>query len=167
MPLKSFTHQKSVEILCRFAYCLFVLSLFVVVVFLVVGIFIRFKLTFTRTRLTSKDNWPKEFNCLLFLSSSLDFFFFFSSSFQPSLNLTYLTLFFFIPLSLNFLLSHLPFFHSISFFFTLTYGVSPRGVVGNVLDCDIVVNEFEFQACYCVHIQTNTLGRKVWTCLFP
>ena len=34
----------------------------------------------------------------------------------------------------------------------------PRGLVANVLYCKIVVNEFEFQSCYYVHFQINTLG---------
>ena len=31
---------------------------------------------------------------------------------------------------------------------------SPLGVVVNILDCDIVVCDFEFQSCYCVHFQS-------------
>ena len=33
------------------------------------------------------------------------------------------------------------------------------GVVANVLDCNIVVSEFELQSCYYVHFQT--LGKSV------
>ena len=36
-------------------------------------------------------------------------------------------------------------------------GQSPRSVVANVLDCDIVVSEFEHQSRYYVHFWTNTL----------
>ena len=32
---------------------------------------------------------------------------------------------------------------------------SPRGVVANELDCDIVVSEFEIQLHHYVHFQTN------------
>ena len=35
----------------------------------------------------------------------------------------------------------------------------PSGVVDNVLDCDIVVSEIEFQPCYYVHFPTNTCER--------
>ena len=34
-----------------------------------------------------------------------------------------------------------------------------RGVMANVLDCDIVVNEFELKSGYYVPFQTNTLGK--------
>ena len=34
-------------------------------------------------------------------------------------------------------------------------GVSPRGVVANVLWCDFVVSEFELQLCYNFHFQPN------------
>ena len=33
------------------------------------------------------------------------------------------------------------------------------GVVANVLDCDIVVCEFEHQSCYWIHFRTNTTGK--------
>ena len=33
------------------------------------------------------------------------------------------------------------------------------GVIADVLDSDIVVNVFEFQSRYYVHIQTNTFGK--------
>ena len=36
---------------------------------------------------------------------------------------------------------------------------SPSGVVANILDCDITVNEFELQSCYCIHFWTNTYGK--------
>ena len=38
---------------------------------------------------------------------------------------------------------------------------NPRGVVANVLDCDIVANEVEFQSCCNGYFQTNTLGRGI------
>ena len=38
-------------------------------------------------------------------------------------------------------------------------GESPRGVVVNVLDCDIVVSKFEIQSWYYVHFQTNAFGK--------
>ena len=36
-----------------------------------------------------------------------------------------------------------------------------RGVVANMLDCDIVVSEFELQSRYYVHLRTNTLGKGI------
>ena len=38
--------------------------------------------------------------------------------------------------------------------------VCPIGVVGNALDCNIVVSEFELQSCYHVHFRTNTLWKR-------
>ena len=38
---------------------------------------------------------------------------------------------------------------------------SPHGVVGNVLDCDIVVSEFELKSLFCFWFRTNTLGNVV------
>ena len=48
--------------------------------------------------------------------------------------------------------------------FTLLYLLittqgSPSGIVANVLDSDTVVIKFEFQSCYCIHFQTNSLGK--------
>ena len=40
-----------------------------------------------------------------------------------------------------------------------TSGVENHGVVTNVLDGDIVVNEFEFQSHYYKHLRSNTLGK--------
>ena len=37
--------------------------------------------------------------------------------------------------------------------------VSSCSVVANVLECDIVVREFELQGCYCFHFWTNTIGK--------
>ena len=45
---------------------------------------------------------------------------------------------------------------------TPRYGVgvgNPRGVVVNMLDCDIVVSEFELQSHSYVHFRTNTLEK--------
>ena len=44
---------------------------------------------------------------------------------------------------------------------------SPRDVVANVLDCDIIVNEFELQSHYHVHIRTNTLGKGMKSVIPP
>ena len=38
-----------------------------------------------------------------------------------------------------------------------------RGVVAKVLDCDIVVSEFEFRSCYHVQFRTNSLGNYMKT----
>ena len=37
--------------------------------------------------------------------------------------------------------------------------VSPRSLVANVLDCGIVVSEFELHWCYYVHFQAKALGK--------
>ena len=39
----------------------------------------------------------------------------------------------------------------------MCYEHYPRGIVTNVLDCDIVVNEFEPHSEYYVHFWTNIL----------
>ena len=36
-----------------------------------------------------------------------------------------------------------------------------RGVVANVLNCDIVVSEFKLQSRYYVHLRTNILGKDM------
>ena len=36
---------------------------------------------------------------------------------------------------------------------------STRSVVANLLDCDIVENEFELQSRFDIHVRTNTLGK--------
>ena len=36
---------------------------------------------------------------------------------------------------------------------------SLHGVVANVMDCDIVVSDFDLQSCCYVHFRTNTLGK--------
>ena len=38
-------------------------------------------------------------------------------------------------------------------------GKSPRGLVANVLGCDIVVSEFKLQSIYDVHFWTSTLTK--------
>ena len=38
----------------------------------------------------------------------------------------------------------------------LIYWVSPRGLVANVLDCNIVGNDFEFLSRYYVHFWAHT-----------
>ena len=34
----------------------------------------------------------------------------------------------------------------------------PLGIMVEVLDCSLEVNEFELQSCYYIHIQINNLG---------
>ena len=43
--------------------------------------------------------------------------------------------------------------------YTETMRGGPRSIVVNVLDCDIVINEFELQSRHYVHFWTNTLGK--------
>ena len=38
--------------------------------------------------------------------------------------------------------------------------------MANMLDCGIIVTEFEFQLCYYIHFQTNTFG-KGWNPFIP
>ena len=38
---------------------------------------------------------------------------------------------------------------------------SPRSVVANMLDSDIIESEFELQACYYVHFRTNNIVNDV------
>ena len=40
-----------------------------------------------------------------------------------------------------------------------TFGKSLRGVVANVLDCDIIFTEFELQSSYYVSFRTKTSGK--------
>ena len=42
-----------------------------------------------------------------------------------------------------------------------TYEESIRGVLANLLNCDIVVNELELKMLFCIHFRTNTPWRKV------
>ena len=41
----------------------------------------------------------------------------------------------------------------------VTWPTLGAGVVANVLNCDIVVSEFELQSCYYVRIRTNALKK--------
>ena len=43
----------------------------------------------------------------------------------------------------------------------------PLCVVANVLDCDIVVSEFELQSCYYFPFQTNTLAKDMNSLIPP
>ena len=36
-----------------------------------------------------------------------------------------------------------------------------------VLDCGIVVSEFELQSCYYIHFRTNTLGKGMSPLILP
>ena len=42
-----------------------------------------------------------------------------------------------------------------------------RDVVVNVMDCNIVVREFELQSCYYIYLRTNTLGNGVNLLISP
>ena len=46
-------------------------------------------------------------------------------------------------------------------------GGCPRGVTVKVMDCRIVVSEFEPQFCYCIHFWTNTLGKGMNSLILP
>ena len=37
--------------------------------------------------------------------------------------------------------------------------MSPRGVVVDVLDSDVVISELELQSCYYIHFRTNALRK--------
>ena len=52
---------------------------------------------------------------------------------------------------------------SIRFFFQIpsSLGGSPHGIVTNMLDCDIVLTEFELQLHDYIHIWTNALGKSM------
>ena len=43
----------------------------------------------------------------------------------------------------------------------------PRGVMVKVLDCGIVLSEFELQSRYYVYFQTNTLGKGMSLLILP
>ena len=51
--------------------------------------------------------------------------------------------------------------------YTKRIGGSLRGVMVNKLDCDILICKFDFQSCYYVHIQINTLGERHEPSYFP
>ena len=38
---------------------------------------------------------------------------------------------------------------------------NPRGIVVNVMNCDIVVSEFELQPHYHIHFRANTFGKGI------
>ena len=48
-----------------------------------------------------------------------------------------------------------------------TFGGCPRGVMVKVMDCEIVVSEFEFQSRYYVHFRANTLGKGMNSLILP
>ena len=43
----------------------------------------------------------------------------------------------------------------------------PRGVVGKVMDCRLVINDFELQSRYYVHFHTNTVGKGMKPFILP
>ena len=43
----------------------------------------------------------------------------------------------------------------------------PRGVMVKVMDCGIVISEFELQSRYYVHFRTNTLGKGMNPLILP
>ena len=49
----------------------------------------------------------------------------------------------------------------------ITITENPRGIRVKVLDCDIVVYEFELQSCYYFHFQTNSLGKGINLLILP
>ena len=49
----------------------------------------------------------------------------------------------------------------LEFFPLISLGKSSRDVEVNVMDCDIVVNEFELQPRYYVHFRTNTCRKDI------
>ena len=46
-------------------------------------------------------------------------------------------------------------------------GGCPRSIMVKVMDCGIVVSEFEFQSRYYVHFQTNTLRKGMNPLILP
>ena len=42
-----------------------------------------------------------------------------------------------------------------------------RVVMVKAMDCGIVVTAFEFQSCYYVHFRTETLGKGIYSHIFP
>ena len=46
-----------------------------------------------------------------------------------------------------------------SFWLILMGKGGPRGVVANVLDCNIIVSEFDLWSFYYIHFWINTLGK--------
>ena len=43
----------------------------------------------------------------------------------------------------------------------------PRGVMGNAMDCGIVISEFVLQPCHYVHFLANTLGKRMNLLILP
>ena len=43
----------------------------------------------------------------------------------------------------------------------------PCGIMVKVLDCEIVVSEFELQSCYYAHFWANTLGKGMNLLILP
>ena len=52
-------------------------------------------------------------------------------------------------------------------FITLGFSGGPRGVMVKVMDCGIVVSEFELQSRYYVHFRANTLGKGMNPLILP
>ena len=46
-------------------------------------------------------------------------------------------------------------------------GGCPRGVMFKVMDCGIVVREFELQSRYYIHFRANTLGKGMNPLILP
>ena len=44
---------------------------------------------------------------------------------------------------------------------------SPRCIMPNLLDCDIVVNDIELKSLYYIHFQTNTLENSMKSFISP
>ena len=42
-----------------------------------------------------------------------------------------------------------------------------RDAMANVLDCESVANEFEFQSCFYIHFRINTLGKGMNSPILP
>ena len=45
--------------------------------------------------------------------------------------------------------------------------IHPHGVMVKVMDCRIVVSEFEVQLCYYIHFQINTLQKGTNSLILP
>ena len=50
--------------------------------------------------------------------------------------------------------------------FSYHSGITPRVELANVMDCDIIVSDFQLKSPYYVHFQTNTL-KKGMSLLIP
>ena len=49
----------------------------------------------------------------------------------------------------------------------LNSGISLRGVVANVVDCDILLSEFELESRYYVHIRANNFRKGMNSLTLP